>query len=67
MIPLLQPIIKTTTTIVRATRNAITPFSEQPPANTEKENDDETANLKAFDLFSCFTADIIREKVVFTR
>jgi hypothetical protein len=67
MLPLLQPIIKTTATLIRATRSAITPFAEQPPAEKLQEEDKASNDLKAFDLFSYFTADIIREKTVFTR
>ena len=49
--------------------NGIRPFEEKPsieqtPGITTDEPKDK---LGASDLFSCFTADIIKERVVFTR
>ncbi|RYE14921.1 MAG: hypothetical protein EOP51_27500 [Sphingobacteriales bacterium] len=47
-------------------RNAITPFEEKPASNKATVYPDK-ASLPAVDLFSLFTAGIIKEKVVFTR
>ena len=43
----------------------VLPFTERPSA--EKTDEQETACLDAFGLFSLFTADIIKEDVIFTR
>jgi len=42
----------------------ILPFRERP---SEEKKDKEEQKIEAFDLFSMFTADIIKEEVVFTR
>ena len=51
-------------------KDGITPFKEEP--STEKfgkadGNSTSTNQIHASDLFSMFTADIIKEQVVFTR
>lgn len=46
--------------------NSILPFTEKPSIE-HGEQKQETDKLAASDLFSLFTADIIREQVVFTR
>ncbi len=49
-------------------RESIRPFTEKPsvdPASAKPGNRND--NLNAADLFSLFTADIIREEVLFTR
>jgi hypothetical protein len=42
----------------------ILPFRERP---SEEKADKEEKKIEAVDLFSMFTADIIKEEVVFTR
>lgn len=48
----------------------ILPFTETP-SNSQYTNDEKDENskneMKASDLFSLFTADIIKEEIVFTR
>lgn len=47
----------------------ILPFTEKPSENhfLSKEDNSENTSLKAHDLFSLFTADIIKEEIIFTR
>ena len=46
----------------------IQPFKERPSLDQEpNEEDKDESKLGASDLFSLFTADIIKEKVAFTR
>lgn len=47
----------------------ILPFTEKPSESyfLPKEENRENTSLKAHDLFSLFTADIIKEEVIFTR
>jgi hypothetical protein len=52
--------------------NTIFPFQEKPSVEAEsisreKTDGDSTKQLAAAELFSLFTADIIKEEVVFTR
>lgn len=52
--------------------NTIIPFQEKPsedstPAKEEQIADDAKKPLAAAELFSLFTADIIKEEVIFTR
>jgi hypothetical protein len=52
--------------------NAIMAFPEKPSQTTEQINaanneDDSRKHLEASDLFSMFTADIIKKEVTFTR
>jgi hypothetical protein len=49
--------------------DGILPFTEKPSNQYFNEKDDELAadEIHASDLFSFFTADIIKEKVVFVR
>ena len=53
--------------VKKARLSEILPFTERPsePAGTPGKG--KTAELAASDLFSLFTADIIKEEVVFTR
>ena len=46
--------------------NVVLPFTERP-REEKTEEPKETTCLDAFGLFSLFTADIIKEDVVFTR
>ncbi len=51
-------------------RYGINPFMQQPPLQKEEEVDRDNCSaslLNADELFSLFTADIIKEKVIFTR
>jgi len=45
----------------------IIPFPEMPSRNKYKNKDNNKNELAASDLFSLFTADIIKEDVIFTR
>ena len=45
----------------------ILPFYEQPSIDREKTNQENSGNLQASELFSLFTADIIKKDVLFTR
>ena len=50
------------------TRAAILPFCEQPAPNKDKDHaQDHSSELNAADLFSLFTAGIIKENVIFSR
>jgi len=73
MLPL-RPVLNTTIRVIRATRDAILPFTEQPPKapctdlNTGvKEERTDNEGINASDLFSLFTANIVKQDVVFTR
>jgi hypothetical protein len=55
----------TLTTIVRQVKTTVSiPFTEKPVTDPSSAN---RSNLEAYDLFSLFTANIIKEEVVFTR
>ena len=46
----------------------ILPFTETPSYSHFEDKEDNARNdMKASDLFSLFTADIIKEEIVFTR
>lgn len=51
--------------------NTILPFTEKPSSETELDANNHAAprdnNIAASELFSLFTANIIKEEVVFTR
>ncbi|HEX6191380.1 MAG TPA: hypothetical protein VFZ42_03410 [Chitinophagaceae bacterium] len=47
--------------------NSIKPFMERPSTDRILEEQEKKNELCAADLFSLFTADIIKEKVIFTR
>jgi len=47
--------------------NVFTSFTEKCPENKYPVRDENNKKLEASDLFSLFTADIIREDVTFTR
>ncbi len=52
--------------VVKTTRVTILPFTEGPATNHRaKDKDKNSKNVN--ELFSIFTADIIREEVIFTR
>jgi hypothetical protein len=53
--------------IQRVSIESIQPFKERPSKEKEKDKVKEDDDLCASDLFSLFTADIINEKVTFTR
>ena len=60
--------------IVKTTRSTITPFQETPSidkstrdSNTTMSGMEGHTRIAASDLFSFFTANIIREEVMFTR
>ena len=52
----------------QAIMEGILPFTETPSFSHFEDKDDNHRNeMKASDLFSLFTADIIKEEIVFTR
>jgi hypothetical protein len=58
------------TNIIKQNRVFITPFTEMPASNTfgnQEQALQEPEQFNAVSLFSIFTADIIRQDVVFTR
>ena len=55
---------KLLTLIKKVGISEIIPFVEAP---SEEKKDKKLPDLQAIDLFSLFTADIIKEEVVFTR
>ncbi|MDQ2718663.1 MAG: hypothetical protein M3Z26_02700 [Bacteroidota bacterium] len=65
--PKLTSLIRKSTTIIEG----ILPFKEKPSKNNflNKSNEEgyESNGVEAYDLFSLFTADIIKEEVIFTR
>ncbi len=70
MIKLLAPYLSHTKKILaKLHRYTIMPFIENPPMekNNTVSNTPETKRINAAELFSMFTADIIKEEVVFTR
>lgn len=59
---------KLSSLVKRTSINDILPFTENPPVNSQlNKNKEKNNELAASDLFSLFTADIIKEDVVFTR
>ncbi|MBC7946320.1 MAG: hypothetical protein H7Y42_00460 [Chitinophagaceae bacterium] len=64
-----EQIERKVTELVTITRiDEILPFTEKPSLDhTSKAYSDKNSQLGASDLFALFTADIIREEVVFTR
>ena len=59
--------IRLTSIVKHVTRETILPFTEKPSVEHEDEEKNAKEKLCASDLFSLFTADIIKEEVVFTR
>jgi hypothetical protein len=55
---------KLLTLIKKVGISEILPFRERP---SDEKKDKEEKKIEAIDLFSMFTADIIKEEVVFTR
>lgn len=53
--------------VSRVKLDGITPFTQQPSGNKFGEKQASGSRLKAADLFSRFTADIIKKDVPFTR
>ena len=54
--------------VVKTTRVTILPFTEGPATNHRAKDKGKDKNSKNVnELFSIFTADIIREEVIFTR
>ena len=73
MLPL-RPVFNTTLKVIRATRHAIMPFTQLPPKAECEDinqnidtNKNEDGAINASDLFSLFTANIVKQDVVFTR
>lgn len=48
-------------------QNGFLPFTEKPSVERDFEKEEEKDSLNASDLFSIFTANIIKEEVIFTR
>jgi hypothetical protein len=55
------------TTLHKIARPGIQSFREQPNVERTERSDSNQAKLHASDLFSLFTADIIKEQKLFTR
>jgi hypothetical protein len=55
--------------IKRVSEEVIQPFKEKPSTDNQPKpkGNEKDSRLEASDLFSLFTADIIKEKAVFTR
>jgi hypothetical protein len=68
MLMIISPLLdKTFSLLLRQSKAIIFPFTELPAITREEENEKRSFALSATDLFSFFTADIIKEDVVFTR
>ncbi|MDB5200597.1 MAG: hypothetical protein JWQ27_6 [Ferruginibacter sp.] len=70
MLDLFPPLLsKTVAQLLQQGRDAIFPFTEAPAVTRDEESKspDDTSAMSATNLFSMFTADIIKEQVVFTR
>lgn len=52
--------------ILKKTKSAILPFTECPAVN-KSDKSHEKISINATELFSIFTADIIKEEVIFMR
>ena len=64
----IKPIQKRRNAAIKLSKlNDIRPFTEQPSGNRMKAGLNEKCTLGAADLFSQFTANIIKENTVFTR
>jgi len=65
----LQPAttVKVTRFLKQLRHNGILPYKERPAVNHDQSVTRSKENLGASELFSIFTADIIKEDVVFTR
>jgi hypothetical protein len=64
---IISPLIDKTINVIKATRAAIMPFTELPDDERAGTNTSPEKKINAAELFSFFTADIIKEEVVFTR
>ena len=53
--------------VVRKTKSGIMPFTEQPSVDTSLDNKEKKDKLAATELFSQFTANIIKEEKIFVR
>jgi hypothetical protein len=59
---------KIKTTMTRVSSEGILPFEEKPSTGCfQHKRNGEEEGMGAHDLFSFFTADIIKEKIIFTR
>ena len=68
MLQLINPLLNKTAEFLSNTKAGILPFTEVPPRQVEETIKVKgTKSITASDLFSFFTADIIREEVIFTR
>jgi hypothetical protein len=69
MLNKISPLLgKTFSLLVRQSKAVIFPFTELPATTREEEKQEvESSTTSATNLFSLFTADIIKEDVVFTR
>jgi hypothetical protein len=67
--PNLSDAINKTAELLKQTRATIFPFIERPADITEQKDEQPPAKkrINATALFSFFTADIIKEEVLFTR
>lgn len=63
---LITPIFTRTLDMLKLTKTRVIPFKECPSQETPS-TDAQSSQIKASELFSLFTADIIKEEVVFVR
>lgn len=63
----LKPTQKRTSASGKKSKNDIRPFTERPSGNRMKAGSNDSGHLAAADLFSQFTANIIKENTLFTR
>jgi hypothetical protein len=64
---LIKKIFEAPITYTKKLRDDIIPFTQKPSANRFSTPDEGDTRLEASELFSRFTADIIRKDVLFTR
>lgn len=64
---LITPVLKITKEIFRTTRPSVIPFIERPGEEIKRPGSLLERDIKAEELFAFFTANIINEKVIFTR
>lgn len=64
---IILPAVGKTYNEIKVTRAGIVPFTEHPDEERSGSNNSHETKINAAELFSFFTANIIKEEVVFTR
>ena len=64
---IVPPLFDKTFERLKITRSSILPFTERPDVERSEGIENHESKINATELFSFFTADIIKEKVVFIR